>query len=149
MELNPGYALITTDEYKELIETSFYQEEIIHENEKLKKDNEAYMAKFESMSDYDELKAFKLAAEEKEKQEANMVKMCEVLDEISEKGVEMSEDERNAYIAKFSEYDSVAAWSNMVKAAEFDRVGAPSGNIHKIGLPYGEKKKYTGSIWDN
>lgn len=119
------------------------------ENEKLKKDNEAYMAKFEAMSDYDELKAFKFAAEEKEKQEANMAKMCEVLDEISEKGVEMSEDERNAYIAKFSEYDSVAAWSNMVKAAEFDRVGAPSGNIHKIGLPYGEKKRSTGSIWDN
>ena len=119
------------------------------ENEKLKKDNEAYMAKFEAMSDYDELKAFKFAAEEKEKQEANMVKMCEILDEISEKGVEMSEDERNAYIAKFSEYDSVAAWSNMVKAAEFDRVGSPSGNIHKIGLPYGEKKKPTGSIWDN
>lgn len=38
MELNPGYALITTDEYKELIETSFHQEEIIHENEKLKKE---------------------------------------------------------------------------------------------------------------
>ena len=38
MELNQGYALITTDEYKELIETSFYQEEIIHENEKLKKE---------------------------------------------------------------------------------------------------------------
>lgn len=119
------------------------------ENDKLKKDNEAYMAKFEAMSDYEDLKAFKFAAEEKEKQEANMAKMCEVLDEISEKGVEMSEDERNAYIAKFSEYDSVAAWSNMVKAAEFDRVGAPSGNIHKIGLPYGEKKKSTGSIWDD
>lgn len=117
------------------------------ENEQLKKDNEAYMAKFEAMSDYEELKAFKFAAEEKEKQEADMLKMCEVLDEISEKGVEMSEDERNAYIAKFSEYDSVAAWSNMVKAAEFDRVGAPSGNIHKIGLPYGSKKKTSGSIW--
>lgn len=38
MELNPGYAMITTNEYKELIETSFYQEEIIHENEKLKKE---------------------------------------------------------------------------------------------------------------
>ena len=38
MELNPGYALITTDEYKDLIETSFHQEEIIHENEKLKKE---------------------------------------------------------------------------------------------------------------
>lgn len=119
------------------------------ENEKLKKDNEAYMAKFEAMSDYDELKAFKFAAEEKEKQEANIAKMCEVLDSISEKGVEMSEEERNAYIAKFSEYDSVAAWSNMVKAAEFDRVGAPSSNIHKIGLPYGNQKKSTGSIWDD
>ena len=140
------------DDNKEIMSLEKAMSEISNltaENEKLKKDNEAYMAKFESMSDYDELKAFKLAAEEKEKQEANMVKMCEVLDEISEKGVEMSEDERNAYIAKFSEYDSVAAWSNMVKAAEFDRVGAPSGNIHKIGLPYGEKKKYTGSIWDN
>lgn len=140
------------DDNKEIMSLEEAMSEISNltaENEKLKKDNEAYMAKFESMSDYDELKAFKLAAEEKEKQEANMVKMCEVLDEISEKGVEMSEDERNAYIAKFSEYDSVAAWSNMVKAAEFDRVGAPSGNIHKIGLPYGEKKKYTGSIWDN
>ena len=140
------------DDNKEIMSLEKAMSEISNltaENEKLKKDNEAYMAKFKSMSDYDELKAFKLAAEEKEKQEANMVKMCEVLDEISEKGVEMSEDERNAYIAKFSEYDSVAAWSNMVKAAEFDRVGAPSGNIHKIGLPYGEKKKYTGSIWDN
>lgn len=38
MELNKGYALITTDEYKDLIETSFHQEEIIHENEKLKKE---------------------------------------------------------------------------------------------------------------
>ena len=29
MELNPGYALITTDEYKDLIETSIYYEEIL------------------------------------------------------------------------------------------------------------------------
>ena len=119
------------------------------ENDKLKKDNEAYMAKFEAMSDYEDLKAFKFATEEKEKREADMMKMCEVLDDISEKGVEMSEDERNAYIAKFSEYNNVDAWANMVKAAEFDRVGAPSGNIHKIGLPYGQKKKSTGSIWDD
>ena len=38
MELNPGYALITTDEYKELIETSIYYEEIILENKELKKE---------------------------------------------------------------------------------------------------------------
>ena len=38
MELNPGYALITTDEYKDLIETSIYYEEIILENKELKKE---------------------------------------------------------------------------------------------------------------
>lgn len=36
--VNEGYSIITNKEYKELIETSFYQEEIIHENEKLKKE---------------------------------------------------------------------------------------------------------------
>ena len=55
MELNPGYAMITTDEYKELIETSFHQEEIIHENEKLKKEireMQEFMLE-ENIDDYD------------------------------------------------------------------------------------------------
>lgn len=55
MELNPGYAMITTNEYKELIETSFYQEEIIHENEKLKKEireMQEFMLE-ENIDDYD------------------------------------------------------------------------------------------------
>lgn len=55
MELNPGYVMIKTDEYKELIETSFYQEEIIHENEKLKKEireMQEFMLE-EKIDDYD------------------------------------------------------------------------------------------------
>lgn len=57
MELNPGYALITTDEYKELIETSFHQEEIIHENEKLKKEiREIQEFMLEENIDYYDLK---------------------------------------------------------------------------------------------
>ena len=55
MELNPGYVMIKTDEYKELIETSFYQEEIIHENEKLKKEIrelQEFMLE-ENIDDYD------------------------------------------------------------------------------------------------
>lgn len=55
MELNPGYAMITTNEYKELIETSFYQEEILHENEKLKKEireMQEFMLE-ENIDDYD------------------------------------------------------------------------------------------------
>lgn len=38
MELNPGYVCIKIEEYRDLIETAFYQEELIHENEKLKKE---------------------------------------------------------------------------------------------------------------
>ena len=55
MELNPGYVMIKTDEYKELIETSFYQEEIIHENEKIKKELreiQEFMLE-ENIDDYD------------------------------------------------------------------------------------------------
>lgn len=37
MELNPGYALITTDEYRDLIETLIYYEEILLENKELEK----------------------------------------------------------------------------------------------------------------
>lgn len=36
--VNEGYSIITNKEYKDLIETSFYQEEILHENEKIKKE---------------------------------------------------------------------------------------------------------------
>lgn len=53
--VNEGYSIITNKEYKELIETSFYQEEIIHENEKLKKEIrelQEFMLE-ENIDDYD------------------------------------------------------------------------------------------------
>ena len=55
MELNPGYALITTDEYKDLIETSIYYEEILLENKELEKkvrDLQEFMLE-ENIDDYD------------------------------------------------------------------------------------------------
>ena len=54
MELNPGYALITTDEYKDLIETSIYYEEILLENKELEKkvrDLQEFMLE-ENINDY-------------------------------------------------------------------------------------------------
>ena len=53
--VNEGYSIITNKEYKDLIETSFYQEEIIHENEKLKKEIreiQEFMLE-ENIDDYD------------------------------------------------------------------------------------------------
>lgn len=53
--VNEGYSIITNKEYKDLIETSFYQEEIIHENEKLKKEireMQEFMLE-ENIDDYD------------------------------------------------------------------------------------------------
>lgn len=53
--VNDGYSIITNKEYKDLIETSFYQEEIIHENEKLKKEireMQEFMLE-ENIDDYD------------------------------------------------------------------------------------------------
>ena len=53
--VNEGYSLITNKEYKDLIETSFYQEEIIHENEKIKKELreiQEFMLE-ENIDDYD------------------------------------------------------------------------------------------------
>lgn len=40
--VNEGYSIITNKEYKDLIETNFYQEEILHENEQLKKQVKDY-----------------------------------------------------------------------------------------------------------
>ena len=53
--VNEGYSIITNKEYKDLIETSFYQEEILHENEKLKKEIrelQEFMLE-ENIDDYD------------------------------------------------------------------------------------------------
>jgi hypothetical protein len=114
--------------------------------EELEAQNKVYMSQIESMSDYEELKAFKFATEEKIKKDAEMAKMQSVMSEIESRGIAMSDSEKKELMDKFSEFNSAETWSNYVKAQIFDKYETSTGYT-KIGLPFAEPK--TKSIWDN
>lgn len=113
----------------------------------LEAQNKAYMSQIESMSDYNDLKQFKFATEERIKQEADMATMNKVMSEITARGCNMSDEEKDALKAKFSEFSSADAWSNYVKAQAFEKFENNS-SVQQIGLPFAEPKK-TSSIWDS
>ena len=113
----------------------------------LEAQNKAYMSQIESMSDYEALKHFKFATEERIKQEADMDTMNKVMSEIAARGCNMSDEEKDALKAKFSEFSSADAWSNYVKAQAFEKFENNS-SVQQIGLPFAEPKK-TNSIWDS
>lgn len=54
------------------------------------------MSQIESMSDYEALKQFKFATEERIKQEADMATMNKVMSEITARGCNMSDEEKDA-----------------------------------------------------
>lgn len=114
--------------------------------DKLEEENKAYMSKIESMSDYEELKKFKADTEERQMREEEMRKMTTVMEEIENRGVRMSEDDKKTLMAKVKEFSSLDAWSNYVKAQAFDMRENTDGVV-KFALPYAEKNS-TGSIWD-
>ena len=113
----------------------------------LEAQNKAYMSQIESMSDYEALKQFKFATEQRIKQEADMATMNKVMSEIAARGCNMSDEEKDALKAKFSEFSSADAWSNYVKAQAFEKFENNS-SVQQIGLPFAEPKK-TNSIWDS
>lgn len=113
----------------------------------LEAQNKAYMSQIESMSDYEALKQFKFATEQRIKQEADMATMNKVMSDIAARGCNMSDEEKEALKAKFSEFSSADAWSNYVKAQAFEKFENNS-SVQQIGLPFAEPKK-TNSIWDS
>lgn len=113
----------------------------------LEAQNKAYMSQIEAMSDYEDLKQFKFATEKRIKQEADMATMNKVMSEIAARGCNMSDEEKDALKAKFSEFSSADAWSNYVKAQAFEKFENNS-SVQQIGLPFAEPKK-TNSIWDS
>ena len=117
------------------------------ENERLKADNEAYMAKMAAMSDYDELEQFKENAIAEEARMAKMAKVNAVFDSIADKGINMSEVDKETLISKVDEYSDVDAWANMAKATIFDNYESSDGVV-RIGLPYEQKSNTSESVWD-
>lgn len=108
------------DEEKMSEEDTITFEQLKEENEKLKKDNEAYMAKIEEMSDYEELKQFKAETIEKEAKMAEAVEMAKVMKSLESKGVKMSEDTKSELTRQRDNFANTSAWANYVKAYVFD-----------------------------
>ena len=115
--------------------------------EEVEKENKAYMSKVEKMSDYSELKKFKEDTELKQKKEAEMAEMNSVMSDIENRGVEMSDKEKEDLMKKVKEFSSIDAWANFAKAYVFDKVESVDGKL-KIGMPFSNSRKNTGSIWD-
>lgn len=90
------------------------------ENEKLKKDNEAYMSKIAEMADYEDLKQFKADTLAKEAQMQEAVEMAKVMTALEEKGVKMSEQLKEDLFAHREDFSNISAWANYVKAYVFD-----------------------------
>lgn len=112
---------------------------------RLEADNNAYMAKIESMSDYEDLKKFRCETEEKMAREAEMSEMEAVMSEISERGFSFSDDDKKALMDDFKNFSSIDAWKNYVKAQVFDK--ADTTGIVRMGLTE-ITNKTSGSIWD-
>lgn len=152
---NPGNEGVAKDEgyackNSESMSIEMAMNKISEMSDKIKEleaDNKAYMAKIESMSDYDSLKQYREENEKRIKMEADMATMNTVMSEIVSRGYSMSDDEKNNFISKFSEFNSADAWSNYVKAQVFDNCNN-SSKVQQIGLPFAEMKK-TNSIWDS
>lgn len=115
----------------------------------LEKANKVYMEEIEKMSDYKDLKKFKEDKEAEEKKNAELAEMNKVMSDIEEKGIEMSDDEKKELMDKVSEFSSINAWSNSVKAQIFDKVENIDG-ILKIGSPFSntDNNNQFSSIWD-
>lgn len=108
------------DEEKMSEEDAITFEQLKEENEKLKKDNEAYMAKIEEMSDYEDLKKFKADTIEKEAKMAEAVEMAKVMQSLESKGVKMSDDIKSELTKERDNFANTSAWANYVKAYVFD-----------------------------
>lgn len=106
--------------------------------------NAAYMAK---LCDYDELKKFKEETEAKMAKEAEFAAMSKVMSEIADRGIEMSDSEKEALMGKFSEFSSIDAWTNYVKAQIFDKA-ENIDSVIRMGLPFENPVKKPSSIWD-
>lgn len=124
------------------------------ENEKLKKDNEAYMAKIEDMSDYEDLKKFKADTLEKEAKMAEAVEMANVMKSLEDKGVKMSDETKEELTQKRDTFANTSAWANYVKAYVFDNceISNTDDGIIKFDIVQSVKEAENGgsnNVWDS
>lgn len=100
----------------------------------------------QGMSDYEELKKFKEETIKKQEQEENMKKMQEIFYSIEEKGLSITEDDKNSLCKEFEKFSNIDAWSNYVKSTIFDNMEKFSDFV-KIDT-FDNKKNKSTSVWD-
>lgn len=119
------------------------------ENAQLKSDNEVYMSKLAAMSDYEELKEFKRMADEAQAKEEKMSQVNAIMSQISERGINMSDEDKNYLLSKVEDYDDMSVWANMAKAVVFDKYDMVNSDVQRIGMPYQtDKVSHSASVWD-
>lgn len=133
-------------EDKDEDEEDFSVEKLMSDVEALKAIIEEQKCALEGMADYAELKKFKEETVAKAEQEAEMAKMNQVMSEIQAKGVEISQEDKDAFMAEIKNFSSVDAWSNYVKATAFDKVEKVDDIIRIADT--GIRKTTSGSVWD-
>lgn len=121
-------------------------EETMSDVEALRAIIEEQAEKLSAMADYEELKKFKEDVIAKEAQEAEIAKMNQVMADIQAKGVEISQEDKDAFMAEMKNFASIDAWSNYVKATAFDKVEKVDDIIRIADTNI--KKSVTGSLWD-
>ena len=112
---------------------------------KLEEENKAFL---EKMADYEELKAFKEACLIKEEQEKEIKAMASVFASLQDKGIQITEEQKEELKQKRSEFSNIVAWSNYVKAYAFDNLAMDTDGVIKMQLPKLEKEQSSASIWD-
>lgn len=132
------------EEYEELKEK---YKELKESHERMDEENKTYMSKVEAMADYEDLRDFKAKVLEEKAEEERVRAMNTVYSELEEKGVSLSEENKEELSVKFSEYgDNLDGWKNYVKAFAFDNAVSEGGML-KMGLPINTPKK-SGGLWD-
>ena len=124
-------------------------EELKERIQKLEADNEAYLAKIDEMSDYEELKEFKESTLAKEEQEKEMCEMRDVLESMVDKGIEISDELKEQLCNERQNFDNMTAWSNYVKAYAFDNCERDENGIISFEIPNraGADKDTSLGVW--
>ena len=110
-------------------------------------EKEAFVEKFEAMSDYEELKQFKFDYEQKEIASKRAAEINSVISEIELRGIKMSETEITDLTSKVQEFSNIDSWKNYVKAYVFDKIDSVE-SIGGIDIPNLHKPEpQKSSIW--
>ena len=110
------------DDFNGEAESQMSYEELVEKCSALEIELAECKDRLEAMCDYEELKAFKEETLAAQNQAEELAQMSEVIGQLVEKGITMSQEEIDEAYAKRAEFTNVSAWSNYIKSVAFDKI---------------------------